>query len=193
MNEDLDAALAFVTARIEEEAVQSGEPLSPEERFLLQYLPKHSAMPLSPDAETPALLPRDLAYDKLCALAKSSNRSDVARDAGSAKNWEFSAAVSKLNRHPMAWLLDWAGVKVRKPWWDDWLLLFAALLFIAIGIVPLVLAGDEPWSPTRWIIMGSGYIVTLLLMYFGSRRIEEWQLRQTIERCRANSNTSFPK
>jgi len=193
MNEDLDAALAFVTARIEEEAVQSGEPLSPEERFLLQYLPEHSAMPLLPDAETPALLPRDFAYEKLCALAKSSNRRDVARNPGSSNNWEFAVAVSKLNRHPMAWLLDWAGVNVRKPWWDDWLLLFVALLFVAVGILPLVLAGDEPRSSTRWVIVALGYIVPLVLMYFGSRWIELWQLKQTIERCRATSNTIFPK
>jgi hypothetical protein len=37
---DLDAALRFVIGRIEEEANQSGKPLSDEERLLLNNLPK---------------------------------------------------------------------------------------------------------------------------------------------------------
>jgi len=39
---DLCAALGFVVGRIEEEAMRSGEPLSGEERLLLNDLPKHS-------------------------------------------------------------------------------------------------------------------------------------------------------
>jgi hypothetical protein len=188
MNTDLDAALAFVAARIEEEAVKLGEPLTADERFLLQDLPKHSSIPLiPPDVNNPVLVPRNLAYEKLCALAKSANRTDEMYNLASAQRWEFAAAVSKLNRHPMAWLLDWAGVKVQKPWWDKWLLLFSALLFIAAIIAPTVLAGDEPWSSAEWVALGFIYVGALTLMYFGARSVENWQLRQTIERCRAAS------
>jgi hypothetical protein len=42
---DLDAALGFVIGRIEEEATRSGESLSDEQRFLLNHLPKVSALP----------------------------------------------------------------------------------------------------------------------------------------------------
>ena len=52
--------------------------------------------------------------------------------------WEFAFNVSKLNRHPMVWLLQWAGVKQRRPWWDRWLLFAASLLFV-IATIPLML------------------------------------------------------
>jgi hypothetical protein len=102
------------------------------------------------DLESPPVMVfRDTAYQRLCATARAAHRNDIRLIPAPALDWEFAAAVSKLNRHPMAWLLDWAGVKIRKPWWDKWLLLFAALLFIAILVVPIVLAGDEPWSSAR--------------------------------------------
>jgi hypothetical protein len=184
IRKDLDTALAFVARRIEEEATQSGEPLSDDERLLLHYLPKHSVLPL-PDLEYPMILPRDIAYERLCALGKAAYLSDLLRNPELALDWEFAAAVSKLNRHPMSWLLHWAGVKERKPWWDQWALLTAALLFIAFTAVPMVLAGAEPWTPLRWTAAGTGYVAAIALMYFASRRIEEWQLKRTIERCRS--------
>lgn len=192
MSADLEAALAFVTTRIEEEAVKSGEPLSADERLLLQYLPKHLTTPvISPDTDNPVLLPRNLTYERLCALAKTANRSDVMLNLGSARRWEFAAAVLRLNRHPMRWLLDWAGVKVEKPWWDKWLLLFAALLFIAVIIVAMVLAGDEPWSSAKWVALGVVYVLALTLMYFGSRSVENWQLKRRIDKCRAVGNSDI--
>jgi hypothetical protein len=49
MNEaaELEAALQFVIRRINEEAAQSGEPLTEEQRFLLEHLPTEPV--LSPD------------------------------------------------------------------------------------------------------------------------------------------------
>ncbi len=130
---DLDIALGFVIGRIEEEATRSGEPLSDEQRFLLNHLPKYSAFsqPYGGDPEIPAQpIPRDFIYERVCAVAKAAHNNDLRLNPASAPDWEFAAAVSKFNSHPMSWLLDWAGVKLRRPWWDRWLLVAAALLFI---------------------------------------------------------------
>ncbi len=40
---DLDSALSFVIGRIAEQAKVSGEPLSDEQRLLLNYLPSETA------------------------------------------------------------------------------------------------------------------------------------------------------
>jgi hypothetical protein len=54
--------------------------------------------------------------------------------------------VFNLNRHPMAGVLLQTGVKYRKPWWDRFLLVVAALLVIAGAMVPIFLLGiwDQP-------------------------------------------------
>jgi hypothetical protein len=185
---DLDIALGFVTGRIEEEATRSGEPLSDEQRFLLNHLPKDSLLPQAYDTapESPVVLlpPRDATYERLCAVAKAAYHNDLRMNSASALDWEFAAAVSKLNRHPMSWLLQWASVKQRRPWWDRWLLILAGLLFIFSTTGVMLLAGSEPWTRFQWIAVGTAYIAILVLLYFVSRRIEEWQLRQNIERCR---------
>jgi hypothetical protein len=67
---DLDAALAFVIGRIEEEATRSDEPLSDRQRFLLNHPPTVSALPPADgaDPESPMLLlPRDIEYEALWA------------------------------------------------------------------------------------------------------------------------------
>ena len=131
---DLDAALAFVIGRIEEEATRSDEPLSDEQCFLLNHLPKVSALPQADgaDPESPMLLlPRDIEYERLCGLAKAAHRNDLRLNPALVIDWDFAAAVSKLNGHPMSWLQQWAGVKVRRPLWDFWLLISAALLLIS--------------------------------------------------------------
>lgn len=87
----------------------------------------------------------------------------------------------------MSGLLQWAGVKHRRPWWDFFLLTIAALVFIAATMSLILLAGKEPWTPFKWIGIGSGYVAMMLLMYFASRRIEERQLEKDIERCRLSS------
>jgi len=186
---DLVAALRFVIGRIEEEAMRSGEPLSDDQSLLLNNLPKHSSLPeiVTGDPESPPLfVPRDTTYERLCALAKAAHRNDLELNPASL-DWEFAFAVSKLNRHPMCWLLQWAGVKRRRPWWDRWLLLIAALLFIMSTMALMLLAGNEPWSLFQWAGVGAGYIAIMLLTYFASRRIEERQLEQNIERCRRAS------
>src|SRR5579871_518536 len=137
---DLSAALAFVIDRIEQEAMRSGEPLNEDERFLLNNLPRVSTatdINLGDPEATPPYVPRDRTYERLCVLAKAARRNDVQLNPASL-DWEFAFAVAKLNQHPLSWLLQWAGVKQHRPWWDRWLLIVAALLVIGTG-VPLML------------------------------------------------------
>jgi hypothetical protein len=188
---DLDKSLAFVIGRIAEEATRSGEPLSDEERSLLNDLPTDSVVPMGSgsDPESPTIpVPRDRAFERLCALAKDARNSDVRLAPTSALDWEFAATVSKLNNHPMSWLLHWAGVKERRPWWDRWLLVVAALLVIFSGAGLMLLAGNTPWTSFQWAGFAAGYAAVLLPIYFASRRLEEWQLKRNIERCRHGSS-----
>jgi hypothetical protein len=188
---DLATALRFVIGRIEDEATQSGESLSDEQRYLLTHLPNASVLPQAcgSDPESPmVLVPRDTEYERLCAVAKLAHHNDLRLNPASILDWDFAAAVFKLNGHPMSWLLQWAGVKVRRPWWDHWLLIAAALLLIFSVATVAVLAGLKTWTPVRWAGVGAVYIGMLVLLYFASRRIEEWQLKQDIERFRPGSS-----
>jgi hypothetical protein len=186
---DLDAALGFVISRIEEQAMRSGKPLSEESRFLLNNLPHQSDASefTTGDPEfTVPFVPRDSTYERLCAIAKAAHRSDLELNPGS-HDWEFAFNVSKLSRHPMYWLLQWAGVKQGRPWWDRWLLTIAALLSVIFTLVLMLLVINEPWALWRWTAVVAGFLSIVLLMYFASRRIEERQLGRNIERCRSTS------
>ncbi len=182
---DMKAALAFVIHRIEEQAMRLGQPLDEEQRWLLNNLPDQSDGPDfstgDPEFSIPFKL-RDVTYERLCAVAKAAYRSDREINPGS-QDWEFAFNVAKLNRHPMVWLLQWAGVKQRRPWWDRWLLVAASLLFIIVTIPLMLVIGGERvlW---RWGIFGAGYIGLLLFMRSVSWRIEQRQLEQNIEKCR---------
>jgi hypothetical protein len=132
------------------------------------------------------LIPRrDTIYERLCALAKAAHTNDLSLNPLSALDWELAALVSKLNRHPMCWLLQWAIVKTRRPWWDRLLLIAAALLFAVVGGGLMLLVTGELGTPLRWVGVGIGWMSTVGLFYLGSRRLEEWQLKQDIEKCRA--------
>jgi hypothetical protein len=184
---DLDKSLAFVIGRIEEAATRSGEPLSDDQRFLLNHLPKSSTLPIwnGPDPEgLVVLIPRDAAFERLCTVARAAHNSDALLNPASTSDWEFAVAVLKLNRHPMTWLLRWAGMKERRPWWDRWLLIVAALLVILCFAALMLIAGNDPWTRFQWTGIGAACIAILLLLYFASRWIEERQLKQTIERSR---------
>jgi len=80
---DLDSALSFVIGRIAEQAKVSGEPLSDEQRLLLNYLP--SETPANWDPEFPVLVPRNINLERICALGKAayppgpSSKSIIAR------------------------------------------------------------------------------------------------------------------
>ncbi len=185
--------------RIEEEATRSGESLNEDQRSLLHFLPMHSAFDFAPNAEHPPVLlpPRDTTYERLCALAKAAYHNDLRINPPSALDWNFAAAVSKLNRHPMSWLLQsGAGLKVRQAMSQESM---AFLLVAGIGIVSPIAAvpllmGKESATTIQWASVGTGYVAFLLLLYFASRRIEVWQLNRTIEgRRRDIAQISSPK
>lgn len=187
---DLSAALTFVISRIEEQAMLSGEPLSEDQRFLLNNLPNVSSAPEISlgDPEVPVhFIPRDRTYERLCTLAKAALRNDITLNPASL-DWDFAFAVTKLNRHPLSWLLQWAGVKQRRPWWDRWLLIIAAVAFIAATIPLMLLVIDRPGAWWRWAIVFIGYIGAVMAMYFAARRIEKRQLELNVERCRGASS-----
>jgi hypothetical protein len=185
---DLETALGFVIGKIVAEANRSAEPLSDEEDLLLHHLPKEAAPPPQTYAPAPevstAIYYRDPAYERLCALAKAARQIDFQLETSSALDWEFAAAVSKLNRHPMAWLLDWAGVKVRRTWWDGCLLFVFSLLLAFLGVGLVFVALIESWKPFAWAGAGTAFIAFVVLLFSVSRRIEMWQVKQRIEACR---------
>jgi hypothetical protein len=183
---DLDAALAFVVGRIEEEATLSSEPLSEQQRLLLRFLPSTIPSTIYPNPEFPPLVPKNLDLERICALGKAAYRND-SESSPSSLDWEFAFAVFNLNRHPMWGVLQQAGVKYRRPWWDGFLLIIAALLFILVTMALMFLVGIERPTRVQWAELGFGYVVILALMYVGSRRIQEWQLEQEIDRCRLAS------
>ena len=123
---------------------------------------------------------RDTTYERLCSLAKAAHRSDRELNPGS-HDWEFAFDVSRLNRHPMCWLLQWAGVKQRRPWWALWLLIISALLFILSTVLLMLLVINKPWASWRWAAVLAGYVSVVLLVRLASRRIEERQLERRIE------------
>lgn len=185
---DLNTALSFVIRRVEEQAKQSGEPLTKEQRLLLNTLP--SAMPAAPDWASEfgpaALIPRNVDYERLCALGKAARLNDFLL-APSALDWDFAFVVFQLNNHPMWGLLLNAGMKYRKPLWDRLLLIVAALLFVVAMLALTLLAGDQPLTLFQWIKIFSGSGLVLLVAYLASRRVEKLRLEKNIERCRLAS------
>ena len=178
---DLDSARNFVIGRIAEQAKRSGEPLSDEQRLLLNYLP--SAALASWDPEIPVLVPRNINLERVCALGKAAYQHDLQVNPASL-DWEFAFAIFTLERHPMGGLLQWAGMKLRRPGWDGLLLIVTALLPI-VAVVLLVWNADGRLLLSVGI--GSGCVAIMLLMFFASRRIKKQRLEEDIERCRLAS------
>ena len=178
---DLDSALSFVIGRIAEQATVSGKPLSDEQRLLLNYLP--SETPANWDPEFPVLVPRNINLERVCALGKAAYLHDRQLNPSSL-DWEFAFAVFTLNRPPMGGLLQWAGMKLRRPRWDG-------LQLIATGLVPIVAVVLLVWNADgplfRSVGIGSGCVAIMLSMFFASRRIEKQRLKEYIERCRVAS------
>ena len=98
--------------------------------------------------------------------------------------WEFAAAVTELNGHPMSSLLRWAGVKLQKPWWDRWALILSGTLLPTFLTLPMVLARLASWSRAIWVVLIFVDIAVLVLLYFTISRMNRRQLRWSIERCR---------
>jgi len=188
---DLEAALRFVTGRLEEQVMRSGEPLTEEQLFLLANLPSLPPGAISfyyRDQISAPPVPRDLNYERLCALGKAAYLSD--RKLTPSLDWEFALAVFKLNNHPMHGLLKWAGVRQRRPASDVFLLIVAALLLVST-VLALALLGlfarNTRWTAVLWVGVGVVYFALIIGMYFATRRMEQRQLENEIDRCRLAS------
>ena len=116
---DLDAAVKFAIGRVEEQAKQSGEPLTEAQRLLLDYLP--TTIPFV-DPEFPTPVPRNINLERLCSLGRAARLKDLQLNQASLE-WAFAFAVLKLHKHPMWGLLHYAGVRHRRTRWDYVLLL----------------------------------------------------------------------
>ncbi len=178
---DLNSALSFVIGRIAEQAKLSGETLSDEQRLLLNHLP--SRTPANWDPEIVVLVPRNINLERVCALGRAAYQRDRQVDP-TALDWEFAFAVFMVDRHPMGGLLQWAGMKLRRPRWDGLLLIVTALLPI-VAVALLVWNADGPLF--RSVGIGSECVAIMLLIFFASRRIEKQRLEEDIERCRLAS------
>ena len=174
---DLDSALSFVIGRIAEQAKVSGEPLSDEQRLLLNYLPSGPAIW---SADFTVLVPRNTNLERVCALGKAAYLHDRKLNPSSL-DWEFAFAVFMLNRHPMGGLLQLAGMKLRRPRWDG-LRLIAASLMPIVAVVLLVWNADGPLYLS--VAIGSGRVGSMLLMFLAARRVEKQRLKEYLERCR---------
>lgn len=183
---DLNAALRFVHRRIEEEATRSGEALSSDERFLLDHLPTNSAVPQPYEASPAVIVPRDKVYERLCRVAKAAYHYDLRLNATSANEWQYAAAITELNRHPMFWLLEWAGVKERSRSLDRWLL-WASGFTVVIVLLPLIflLASSPNPKPTQWAGALIGLLALVGLLQFASRRVVNRRLLRIINRARS--------
>ncbi len=176
---DLDSALSFVIGRIGEQALRSGEPLSEEQRRLLNNLPSSTAVPIGLDPEYQMLVPRNVDYERLCSLGKTAYLHDRQVNPAS-PDWDFAFAVFTLNRHPMWGLLKWAGVKQRRPRGDRLVLFLTALLPVLVLMLP---AWNAPWSFFKLSGICSLWIAITLLIYFAARLAEAHRLEEEIQRC----------
>ena len=183
---DLHSALNFVIDRIAEQANLSGEPLSREQRLLLDYLP--SSWPVGLDPEMPQPVPRNIDLEQVFALGKTAYQHDRQENPASS-DWEFALAVFTIARHPMAGLLQMAGMKPSRTRWDSILLVATALLVIAyIAVALIVLKADG--AEFSSVVVGSGCAAIVVLMFLASRRVEKQHLQKEIERCRLASRFS---
>jgi hypothetical protein len=180
-----------VARRIEEQASASGHPLSEEEHPLLKNLPSSNVNYLiwATDLGPPKLVARNINLERLCALAKTAYLNDRKINPESL-DWEFAFAVFRLHRHTMWGVLHSAAVTMyRRPLWDQFFVIIAAL-FPLIAVVLIVL--HEPRTIFGWAGVLCGTVAIMLLIYFASRQIQQWQLENHIERCRlASRNISW--
>jgi hypothetical protein len=181
---DLDSALRFVIGRIGEQAELSGEPLTDEQRLLLNNLP--SASSGSGDPEIPELIPRNLDLERVCKLAKAAYQCDHQMKPSSLE-WEFAFAVFMLAGHRMRGLLQLAGMKSpRRPWWDRVALVGAASL--PIPAVSLALWVNGAGHLFLSGIVAAGFVVIMLCIFFARWRSENRELEEHLERCRVASS-----
>jgi hypothetical protein len=196
---DLDAALAFMVQRISQEAERSAAPLDDDEKHFLNHLPTEPTNPTAAwgfnsayGASWPTPVLRDFRFERLCKLAKLARLHDLQTTSDTAREWEFAVAVLEFHRHPMSWLLNWAGIQTgkRPARWDLLFLVataaFVVVLFLigALALSALTDGKKEVWKWTLWIVGACVYGTVITLLYFTVRRLEVRQRERNIEKCR---------
>ncbi len=183
---DLELALKFVTARIRQEASESGQPLEAEQLFLLENLPSNNADGPVWFSEfgLSSLVPRNVNLERLCALAKSAYHKDREQRPQSL-DWQFAFLIFTLNRHPMWGLLNFAGLKNRKPVADRLFLILASILLL---MVPILLAWSEAWNISGILGIASG--IAGIWVFLASQGIQKRQLKSDIEKYRVASSVA---
>jgi hypothetical protein len=194
-SEDVHAALKFVISRITDEAEHAGTPLSSHEVQFLNHLPRRPTNPtVSLGVSRRITLPtRDHGFERLCALARNAHKHDLDSRANAAREWKFALAVLQLNRHPMAWLLEWAGMKRLKARLDGCLLVSTALVIAALALPIFVLAAriehsTYVWKSTLVIAGGAALFGMVAALYLMAQRFEQWQLKKIVEESRQAQN-----
>jgi hypothetical protein len=196
---DLDVALTFVVEQITQEAERSSASLDDDERYFLNHLPTEPTNPTAAwgfntahEASWPTPVLRDFRFERLCKLAREARLHDLRTRPDTAREWEFAAAVLEFHRHPMSWLLGWAGIPAgkRPARWDRLLLVatatFVVVLFL-LGVVALSIITDgqkEVWKWTLWVVGACVYGTIITLLYFTVRRFEARQRERNVEMCR---------
>jgi hypothetical protein len=194
---ELDVALTFVVEGIAQEAERSAAPLDDDEQYFLNHLPTEPTNPTAGwgfntayEGYWPEPVLRDLRFERLCKLAKDARLHDLQTRPDAAREWEFAAAVLELHRHPMSWLLKWAGIRTRKrsARWDRLLLVATAAFVVVLSLVgALALSAltdgqREFWKWTLWVAGACAYGTILTLLYLAVRRLEARQGERNVEK-----------
>jgi hypothetical protein len=198
---DLNVALTFVVERIAQQAAHSAEPLDDDEQYFLDNLPTEPTNPTATwgfntayEASWPEPVLRDFRFERLCKLAKDAHSRDIQARPDAAREWEFASAVLEFHRHPMSWLLGWAGIRAgKRPARWDLLLLVATATFVVVlflvGVLALSIVTDgqkEVWKWTLWVVGACVYSTIITLLYFAVKRLEARQRERNIELCRCD-------
>jgi hypothetical protein len=139
---DLELALKFVIGRITEQAKSLGQPLTETQHQLLRYLPSATRQGWYPDLLL--LIPTNIDLERLCTAGKAAYQADHQRGSTS-RDWQFAFAVLTLHQHPMAGLLQLAGMKRRRATWD----LLALIVAASLPAIALFLIGMFTTSVVR--------------------------------------------
>lgn len=173
--------------------MRAGDPLDDDERHFLHHLPTHPSVPTTtwtrPGALWPPLRVRDFVFERLCKLAKEARRHDVEMNPDAAREWKFAGAVLQFSRHPMAWLLNWAGIRTRVR--GSYLLMACAVTAIVVVFsvvavaVSVLVGGSGGLSASAFMIAIVVALAAILIAsYLVMNKLERWLGRRAVERCR---------
>lgn len=177
-NDRLKWALDFVKGRIHEQSQLLAEPLDEEDEVTLANLPDDYRVPeYSLETGPGPLIAPERTHEKLVGLANSAIDSDRLNIPAGILHWELADIILRLNDHRMAWLIERAGIqsKYRKPRWDGWLLVFAAIVLLVVTYGSAFLAhllGFHNESVLIWVGAAT-FAVVCVVLHFVLKRFEK--------------------